>query len=388
MSKPKTYAEAGVDSQAIKMARRALDEWREEILKVCNVYPLKLPYNEGYCYPDGRVFFGVIDGIGTKQLICNLLGKNDVVSYDTYGMVVDDIVRNGARARFVLDYIACEGNISENLADQLGKGLYEASIRARVPVLGGETASVKDIIKPIDTSWIENAKVNFKLKEDLQNYDFACACFGDAEKREIITGKKIKEGDTLIGLLSSGYHLNGLTLARKTLINLWGGAYDLYDVPGGYEESVGEMLTKRKVMYYPAVLEMKEKGILKAFHHNTGSSFKKMEALMRYSNLGFLINNLPSPLPIFQLTYETLAKENKGNEKALLTELYSSLNMGVGGIVVCSPSYSPFAIDIAKSYNIEAQEIGRVVKEKKLVIETPEDSSYPKWMRNKKIRLI
>lgn len=386
VSIPKTYAEAGVDTKAVKMARKGLMEWVKKTWEVSGTPPIKHPYHNLIPLSEEEFLVCSVDGIGTKQLIGVVMNHNEGISYDVYSMVTDDLVRTGAKVITLGQYIACEGNLKEELGEQLGKGLYEAAKKAKVPVTFGETSSVKDVINSLENSIPEDLREKpytvelFKKIGKVQNYDIAFAGVGVVSKHELISCKDVKVGDELVGYKSSGGHLNGYTWFRKSLLKLWGGKYDFWEIPDGLEKEIGMELLTPKEMYYPAIRETNRECEVKAFHHNTGDSLRKMESIMEESNVGFLIDDPFVPQPIFQLTYEVARPE--------LEELYGYLNMGFGGISIVQKEDVETAVRIAKKHGIEAQRVGTVIREKRLIVKTPNSKEFPAWLRNKRINLI
>ncbi len=386
---PSSYKESGVDTSALAIAKKGLQRYLEEMSK--DESCVRTPYHTGRRLPSGEIVFGGVDGIGTKQLLAVLMNRNDVTSWDIYGMLADDMGRPGARAVAMGDYLASEGNPSEQLTMQLGKGFNAAYKKCGVPILFGETSSVKDVVRSLADSTPKNKRKSKYMRRwlrtvrNIQNYDLACFCIGIAKEDELITGKEIRPNDHLVGYWSSGPHLNGYTWLRR-LLKFWGGPFDFFEVPEGYTEDLQTMLLKPKEIYYPIVRETIESGIkVKGFHHNTGDALKKMDKLMEASNVGFLIDNPPLPQQIFQLTYETIAKQGKPPE---LAELYGYLNMGIGGIVVVNEKDSEKVIAISKKHGTEAQRIGIVTEDKSLVVRIPSNTEFPSWLRNQTIQLI
>lgn len=135
------------------------------------------------------------DGVGSKVLIASAIGKWDTIGIDCIAMNVNDLLAVGAEPMAFVDYLAME-KINEDVMEQIGMGLQKGAEIANVSIIGGETATLPDIIR---------------------GFDLAGTCIGWVQKDKIITGKDIQIGDVILGLPSSGIHSNGLTLARKII---------------------------------------------------------------------------------------------------------------------------------------------------------------------------
>jgi phosphoribosylformylglycinamidine cyclo-ligase len=158
------------------------------------------------------------DGVGSKVLIANAIKKWDTVGIDCIAMNVNDILAIGAEPIAFVDYLALESH-DEAFAAQIGEGLRRGAELSRMSIIGGETATLPDIIK---------------------GFDLAGTCLGMVKKDKIITGEKVQIGDVLVGIPSSGVHSNGYSLVRKIVE---GSGYS-YDDPFPYNDSrtIGEEL--------------------------------------------------------------------------------------------------------------------------------------------------
>lgn len=263
------------------------------------------------------------DGVGTKLLVAEQLGKYDTVGIDAIAMSVNDILCMGAETLVGVDYIALAKE-DDVLVAELMKGLVEGARQANCAIVGGETAIVKDLLR------------------DEKSFDLTFTAVGRIKSKEVITGERIKEGDVLIGLESSGIHSNGYTLARKTLdAAKWG----------------KEMLEPTRIYCRP-VLEMIDAVDVHGIGHITGGAFSKLTRLNK--NVLFELNNMPKPLPIF----EALTEKTQN-----VRDLYTTFNMGVGMIITVDKKDENTVRQIAKKHKISSFTIGEVKKGKGVVLE-------------------
>jgi len=253
------------------------------------------------------------DGVGTKVLVAQEVGKYDTVGIDAIAMNVNDIICVGARPVAGVDYLAVAEE-DEYLITEVMKGLVAGAKESEIKIVGGETAIMKDVIKGGE-----------------RPFDLAFTVIGKVEK--FTTGDKIKKGDVLIGLESSGLHSNGYTLARKVLdVGKWG----------------EEMLTPTKI-YVKPVMEMLHACEVHGLAHITGGAFSKLMRLNK--KYGFLIDEPMKPGPIFLELWKHVEDE---------MEMYRTFNMGMGMVVVAPEKEEGKILGIAKKNGVKAQAIGRV----------------------------
>ena len=338
--KPKSYAEAGVDVAEIKRRHKDLAKifsstFRFRRGKVGSVYCGIGHYAGLIDLGDGRLLATHIDGVGTKVIVAQMLGRYNTVGIDCVAMNVNDIICVGAEPIAFLDYLALK-KPDQHLVQQIAEGVAKGAALAGVAVVGGETAILPDL-----------------LAGGEETFDLAGAAIGVVEKSKVVTGEKIKDGDVVIGVGSSGIHSNGLTLARKLLLTKYG----LDEVVEPLDRSLGEELLEPTLIYVKPVLEILRKGIyVSGLAHITGGAFSKLTRLTKGSNLGFTLDDLPEPQPIFKL----IQKEGDLSDE----EMYRTFNMGVGYCVVTSPEYVEDVEKIFKRHGFKAKPIGRVVKGK------------------------
>ena len=191
------------------------------------------------------------DGVGTKLKIAFLMDKHNTIGIDCVAMCVNDMACAGGEPLFFLDYIACGKNEPEKIAD-IVSGVAEGCIQAGCALIGGETAEMPGFY-PLD------------------EYDLAGFAVGIVDKKNIVDGSKIKAGDTIIGIASSGVHSNGYSLVRK-VFNMKREALDTYYESLG--STLGEALLVPTKIYVNALKSVKSKGIeVKGCAHITGGGF-------------------------------------------------------------------------------------------------------------------
>jgi phosphoribosylformylglycinamidine cyclo-ligase len=197
-----------------------------------------------------------------------------------------------------------------------------------------------------------------------KGFDLIVASVGEVDERDVISGRNIKPGDVVVGLRSSGVHSNGISLVRKVLFREWGGKYEPFDVPDGFDrEIVYEALEPTRIYVKPflkAAKEVKIKGAV----HVTGDAYMKFDRFMKYSKgIGFEFTNF-KPQPIFKLIQQT-APEVGG----VITdeEMLKTFNMGWGFAVVIDKNDEDELITIFEKCGVEAERIGKVTRSEKIV---------------------
>jgi len=281
------------------------------------------------------------DGVGTKLLVAELMGKYDTVGIDCVAMNVNDIICVGAKPIAMLDYIAVQ-DVSKEFMEDLGKGLYAGAREAGISIPGGELAQLREMVKG--------------LKEGY-GFDLVGCAVGVVEPNKLIVGEGIKEGDLVVGLGSSGLHSNGYTLARRVLLSKW----KVEDYIEELGRTLGEELIEPTRIYVKPAMKMLSEGIkVKAFLHITGDGFRNLRRVR--SKVGFVLDKLPERPAIFRLIQEVggISKE----------EMANTFNLGIGFCVVVSEKDAERVIKISKRFKVPAQVIGYAVKdaEKKVVI--------------------
>lgn len=241
------------------------------------------------------------DGVGTKVMLAQMMDKHDTIGIDCVAMCVNDILCQGAKPLFFLDYIACGKLVPEKM-EKIVKGVADGCLQANSSLIGGETAEMPGLYKEND-------------------YDLAGFCVGIVDKEKIITGEKIKKGDHIFGLKSSGIHSNGYSLVRKIVLEKE--KLSLDEKIEGLDTSLGEELLKPTKIYVKEILDLLEKIEINGLSHITGGGFYENIPRMIPDGLCAKIDVRNIPLPkIFSL----LEKWGELDKK----DMYETFNMGVG----------------------------------------------------------
>jgi phosphoribosylformylglycinamidine cyclo-ligase len=286
------------------------------------------------------------DGVGTKLLVAQMMNKYDTVGIDCVAMNVNDVICVGAEPIAMLDYLAVE-KADPYIFEQIGKGLVEGAKQARIVISGGETSQIGEMIR------------GYREKS---GFDLVGMAIGTVPLDRIIAGQDIDEDDIIIGLRSSGVHSNGLTLARRVFFDKMRYSPDKYLPDLG--QTIGEELLRPTVIYVQVVKDvLRSRAHVKALINITSDGFLNLNRVA--SDVGYVINHLPEPHPVFHLIqkYGQITDE----------EMFLVYNMGIGFCVVVSKDDADLVMDIAKKNEIESYILGHPVKslnlKKKVLIE-------------------
>jgi phosphoribosylformylglycinamidine cyclo-ligase len=276
-----------------------------------------------------RLLAAATDGVGTKLEVARLAGRLDTVGIDLVAMSANDVVCTGARPLFFLDYVAVERLVPEVVAGIVA-GVAEGCRRAGCALLGGETAEHPGVL-------------------EAGRFDLSGFCVGLVEDAELIGPHRVREGDAIVGLRSSGLHANGFSLVRRGMEGL-----DLLDTPAGLERPLAEELLEPTLIYVDAVLDLASRGLLHAAAHITGGGIP--ENLPRALPPGLGADVDPGswqPHPVFRFVER--ATDASGEE------MFRTFNMGIGMALVVPNDGANEVIDVAAEHGIEAAPIGSVV---------------------------
>ena len=273
------------------------------------------------------------DGVGTKLRLAQLMNKHDTIGIDCVAMCVNDIICGGAAPLFFLDYIACGKNDPVRIAE-IVTGITEGCRQSECALVGGETAEHPGLMPDED-------------------YDVAGFSVGIVDEEKIIDGKRLAEGDVLIGLASTGVHSNGFSLVRKVF------DVEHVDLTSPMEEldgkSLGETLLTPTRIYVKAIKALLKAGVdSHAISHITGGGFYENVPRMMTEGLTAQIKLDSFPrLPIFDLI------EKKGGIPE--RDMYNTFNMGIGMILALPAQQAAQALEILKAAGEQAYQIGQVV---------------------------
>ena len=271
------------------------------------------------------------DGVGTKLKYAFMLDKHDTIGIDCVAMCVNDVVCCGAKPLFFLDYIACGKNVPERIAS-IVSGVAEGCVQAGAALIGGETAEMPGF-----------------YPED--EYDLAGFAVGAVDRAKVLDNSKVKEGDAVIALPSSGVHSNGFSLVRKIFAEK--------DITSPREElggrSLGEVLLTPTRIYVKPMLALFEKVTVKAVSHITGGGFYENIPRSVPKGLGAKIEKSAlRVLPVFDL----IAKEGNVPER----DMFNTFNMGVGMSIVVAAEDADAALGVLKAAGEDAYVIGEIVR--------------------------
>jgi len=344
-----TYAEAGVDRKRRAESKKTLRVLKETYKHSLYGKVIQLPY--GNVLPLQREWYMdlQIEGIGTKVLIAQLANKYDTIGIDGVAMVVNDVIRSGARPMAIVDNI--HAHVSDpDLVKKWMTGLMKGAAEARCVIPNGEIGDVPELIKGL---------------VDGKGFDMVVAAVGEVRRERLITGRNIRKDDSIVGLRSSGLHSNGVSLARKVLFKQWGGKYELHDTPENIErEIVSEVLEPTRI-YVKSVLRTAEEIEVKAAVHITGEGYAKFGRLAKFSKgIGFEFNNF-KPHPIFELVQKTAS-----NLGGMITdeEMFRTFNMGWGFAVIVDKAETDNALSVFEQSGVHAEKIGQVTSSTRIEI--------------------
>ena len=275
------------------------------------------------------------DGVGTKLKYAFLLEKHDTIGIDAVAMCVNDIVCQGAKPLFFLDYYAC-GRLYPEAEAQAVKGIAEGCRQAGCALIGGETAEMPGFYPDGE-------------------YDLAGFAVGIVDKKKVINGKNIQAGDVLLGIKSSGVHSNGYSLVRKLFGDSDRAELEKYDERLG--ASPAEVLLTPTKIYVRSILTLVAKVPVKGIAHITGGGF---------------IENIPRIFPegigceIDKNSYEVPAVFRVMQERAGISDeqIYNTFNMGIGMVVCVSPENAAAAAASLKESGEEVVVLGRTTEGK------------------------
>lgn len=285
---------------------------------------------------------GATDGVGTKLKLAFQFNKHDTVGIDLVAMSVNDILVQGARPLFFLDYFAT-GKLDVDVAEQVITGIAKGCQISGCALLGGETAEMPEMYAPGE-------------------YDLAGFCVGLVDNNQAVDGSSVKFGDVLIGLASSGVHSNGYSLVRKILNSSGLKGEDTFP---GTEQTVAEVLLTPTCIYSEAVRNVMRDNTIKGMVHITGG--------------GFYLN-IPRVLPqgaLAQVDFNAWPKQPVFNwlkEEGNLSwaEMLQIFNCGIGYIMIVSPESEGDVLNFMQGIGQEAWTIGRVRRQEKTDLEQVE----------------
>jgi len=268
------------------------------------------------------------DGVGTKLLVAEQLGRFDTVGIDCIAMNVNDVICVGAEPLAMLDYIAVP-SADPATCEQIGVGLARGAELAGIEIPGGELAQLGDLVSSVDLSG---------------------ACFGTVALDEIVDGSAVLAGDAIIGIPSSGIHSNGYTLARSALDGI---SLD-EDPEGRLGRPLGEELLEPTAIYVKAVLELLRSGV--AVHGLAHITSGGLGNLLRLAADG-VSYEVDSPLPVPPI-FELIAERGEVGDD----EMHDVFNMGCGFCAVVPEAGVDAALELLRRHHPGADRIGGAVE--------------------------
>jgi phosphoribosylformylglycinamidine cyclo-ligase len=335
MTKPISYSDAGVDIDA---ATRATDRIKELARTTFNQRTLSDIGSFGGMF-DGAfpnlaepVLVASADGVGTKLKIAFATGIHNTVGRDLVNHCVNDILVQGARPLFFLDYIAT-GKLSPDIVASVIEGIARGCRENGCVLLGGETAEMPGFYNEGE-------------------YDIAGFIIGVVDRKNVIDGKTIADGDVLLALPSVGLHTNGYSLARKLFFEIAG--YEPHTLLPSLGMTAGEALLQPHVSYLKALDGLLSSEFIKGLAHITGGGLTDNIPRILPEGTAVEIRKGSWPvLPVFELMQQ-LGQVSQ-------PEMYRTFNMGVGMVIVCAPENCEKIRKHAHQHSSECYEIGRVI---------------------------
>lgn len=328
------YKRAGVDVEkgyeaVERMKKHVLKTARPEVIgglgSFAGLFDLtSLNYKE-------PVLVSGTDGVGTKLMLAFQMNKHDTVGIDLVAMCVNDIVAQGAKPLFFLDYIGCGKNDPE-VIEQIVAGVSEGCVQAGAALIGGETAEMPGM-----------------YAED--EYDLAGFAVGIVEKAEIITGESIQKGDVVIGLASSGIHSNGYSLVRQVVKG-----FDLAKRYEGLSEPLGEALLRPTKIYAKPIAHVLENASVKGIVHITGGGFYENFPRVLPEGLGVKLDKSSWQVPEI---FSFIQKHGDIPED----EMYGIFNMGIGMALFVDEKDEKRVKELLKEAGETVYTIGKVIDE-------------------------
>lgn len=329
-----SYKQAGVD---ITAGYKAVELMKSHIKRTMTDGVCSDIGGFGGLFKLGRVKNPVLvsgtDGVGTKLKLAFLMDKHNTVGIDCVAMCVNDVICSGAKPLFFLDYIAVGKNVPERVAS-IVEGVAEGCVQAGCALIGGETAEMPGFY-PVD------------------EYDLAGFSVGVVDRKKILDNSKMKEGDAIIAIPSTGVHSNGFSLVRKV--------FDIENADiktplaelGG--KSLGETLLTPTKIYVKPIMALIKKVKVKGISHITGGGFYENIPRSIPDGLGAKIDkSAVQILPIFNL----IAKTGNISER----DMFNTFNMGVGMCVIVDKKDADKAVSILRENGESAYVMGEIVK--------------------------
>lgn len=334
---PITYRDAGVDIDAanesvLRMREHIRSTFTPNVLTDVGSFGgmFSLAGISAYKEP---ILVSSIDGVGTKLKVAALANWHDTIGRDLVNHCVNDILVQGAKPLFFLDYFAT-GKLVPSVVVEVIRGMSEACREVGCALIGGETAEMPGLYGN-------------------GNYDLAGCIVGLVERSRVIDGSTIEPGDTVLGLASNGLHTNGFSLARRILLDSDANALSLFETIPSLGRTLSEELLSVHRCYAPSVLPLLAEFEIKGMAHITGGGFYDNIPRILPVDCSITIERRTWPIPpIFSLIQERGAVPDP--------EMYRTFNMGIGLVLIVAPDQAPLIAHRLNSVGEAAYIIGNV----------------------------
>lgn len=330
-----SYAAAGVDITAgyegVKLMKKHVDRTviPGVVSDIGGFGGLFAPDINGMAEP---ILVSGTDGVGTKLRISQILNKHDTVGIDCVAMCVNDIICCGAKPLFFLDYIAIGKNDPEKVAT-LVSGVAEGCVQSGCALIGGETAEHPGTMAPND-------------------YDLAGFAVGIVDRKKMIDRSRMREGDVVLGLASSGIHSNGYSLVRKVFDVEHTNLTQYYNELG---MTLGEALLTPTKLYVKSVFAAMEVSDIHGISHITGGGF--YENIPRVIPTGLCANIEKSVVPV-QPIFRLLQEKGNIPER----DMFNTYNMGIGMTLIVPKGTTDAAISALRAYGENVTVLGEIIR--------------------------
>jgi len=279
---------------------------------------------------DGRLLVAATDGVGTKLEVARLAGRLQTVGIDLVAMCANDVACAGGEPLFFLDYLATGVVVPEEVASIVA-GVAEGCRLAGCALLGGETAEHPGVLTA-------------------GRFDLAGFCVGAVRREQLLGPHRVRAGDGLLGLPSTGLHANGFSLVRRFLLD---GGRSLDDVVPALGRTLGEELLQPTAIYVPVVLALRDAGLARSCAHITGGGWAENLPRALPDGLGARVDTGTwTPPPIFPFLAEAAGVAPR--------DLFDVLNMGIGMVVIVPADGVNAAVDTCREAGYQAQVVGEV----------------------------
>lgn len=351
---PSAYAEAGVDIEAADTAVELMKGWvakasRPEVIGGLGGFAGLFDASALTRYTRPLLATST-DGVGTKVAIAQMMDVHDTIGHDLVGMVVDDLVVCGAEPLFMTDYIATGRVVPERIA-AIVKGIAEACVLAGCALVGGETAEHPGLLDP-------------------EEYDVAGAATGVVEADRLLGPGRVRPGDAVVAIGSSGLHSNGYSLVRHVFLTQAGWGLER-EVPE-LGRTLGEELLTPTRIYARTCLDLAERVEVHAMSHVTGGGLAANLARVMPVELGVALERGTwTPAPVFDLVRQVGGVSQE--------DLEATLNCGVGMVAVVAPDAAGPALEVLAGHGLEAWVMGEVAVDPEQAGTVRMVGAHPGW---------